>query len=167
MNIFSQKHNIVFSNAQSELRQRVREKENVSNATLEMDSTARRVHGEQEGVEKMYEIVQRDNAGDFVLENGEADTVKEFVKEVFSYFGLDGLKYVKIDQRCFQQTEVESLIADISKIRRTFNLQPKNNFHDLVKISVDTEIGKIKLEPVGEGDALLKDKLPNKWWQGD
>lgn len=120
-----------------------------------------------EYVERMYEILQQDSPDDFVIGTGEDHSVKEFVKEAFSYVGLDYQKYVRIDQRYFRPTEVETLLADITKVKKRFNWQPKITFNDLVKIMVDADMRKIGLKPIGEGDSILKNKFLNKWWDGD
>ena len=120
-----------------------------------------------EYVEAMYKILQQDNPDDFVLGAGESHSVKEFVEETFSYAGLDWNKYVKIDQRYLRPTEVEDLVADITKSKEKLNWQPKVTFNDLVKIMVDADMRAIGLEPIGEGDKILKQKFPDKWWKGD
>ncbi len=120
-----------------------------------------------EYVERMYDILQQDSPDDFVIGTGEAHSVKEFAKEAFSYVGLDWQKYVRIDQRYFRPTEVETLLADITKVKKRFNWQPKITFNDLVKIMVDADMRKIGLKPIGEGDSILKNKFLNKWWDGD
>jgi len=120
-----------------------------------------------EYVEAMWKILQQDNPDDFVIGTGESYSVREFVEEAFSYVGLNWKKYVKIDQRYFRPTEVEELIADTTKVRRVLNWKPKVTFKDLVKIMVDADMRKIGLEPVGEGDRLLKEKFPERWWKID
>ena len=120
-----------------------------------------------EYVEAMYKILQQDNPDDFVLGAGESHSVKEFVEETFSYAGLDWNKYVKIDQRYLRPTEVEDLVADITKSKEKLNWQPKVTFNDLVKIMVDADMRAIGLEPIGQGDEILKEKFSNKWWKGD
>ena len=120
-----------------------------------------------EYVEAMYKILQQDNPDDFVLGTGESHSVKEFVEETFSYAGLDWNKYVKIDQRYLRPTEVEDLVADITKSKEKLNWQPKVTFNDLVKIMVDADMRAIGLEPIGQGDEILKEKFSNKWWKGD
>ena len=52
--LFSQKHNVEFSNAQSILRQKVWDKESQESVTLDIDSTVRGVYGNQEGAEKGF-----------------------------------------------------------------------------------------------------------------
>jgi GDPmannose 4,6-dehydratase len=115
----------------------------------------------------MWKILQQDSPDDFVLGTGDSHTVKEFVQEAFSYVGLDWRKYVKIDPRYFRPTEVEALIADATKANKKLNWQPKVTFKDLIKIMVDADMRAIGLKPVGEGDRILKEKFPNKWWDVD
>ena len=116
-----------------------------------------------EYVEAMWKILQQDKPSDFV----ESHSVKEFVKEAFSYVGLDWEKYVKIDAHYYRPTEVENLIVNITKANKELNWQPKITFRDLVKIIVDADMRAIGLEPIGEGDKILKEKFPNRWWKVD
>jgi len=120
-----------------------------------------------EYVEAMWNILQQDNPDDFVLGTGESHSVKEFVKEAFSYVGLNWNKYVEIDQRYFRPTEVENLIANTSKAKRKLNWRPKISFKDLVQIMIDADMRKAGLEPIGKGDKILKQKFPNRWWKVD
>ena len=120
-----------------------------------------------EHCEIMHKILQQNKPDDYVIGSGESHSVKEFVEEAFSYVGLNWQKYVKIDQRYFRPTEVQNLVADISKAKRELNWQPKIKFKDLIKIMVDADMRKIGLKPVGEGDKILKQKFPNRWWKVD
>jgi GDPmannose 4,6-dehydratase len=120
-----------------------------------------------EYVEAMWRILQLDKPDDFVLGTGESHSVEEFVIEAFSYVGLDWKKYVKIDPYYFRPTEVEELRANPTKAKEILGWQPKITFKDLVKIMVDADMRAIGLEPIGEGDEILKNKFPNRWWQKD
>ena len=117
--------------------------------------------------EVMRKILQQKKADDFVLGTGKSYSVEEFVKEAFSYVGLDWKEYVKIDQRYYRPTEVESLVADTTKADKQLEWQPKIAFKDLVKIMVDADMRATGLEPIGRGDEVVKEKFPNKWWKGD
>jgi GDPmannose 4,6-dehydratase len=44
---------------------------------------------------------------------------------------------------------------------------PKIQFSDLVKIMVDVDMRSQGLEPVGEGDQILRKKFPHRWWLTD
>jgi len=120
-----------------------------------------------EYVEFMYKMLQNDHPEDFVLGTGETHSVKEFVKEAFSYVDLDWEKYVKIDPRYFRPTEVQELIADSTKAKKNLGWQPKIKFKELVKIMVDADMRKIGLKSIGEGDKILKEKIPHRWWKVD
>ncbi|MCS7232287.1 MAG: GDP-mannose 4,6-dehydratase [Elusimicrobiota bacterium] len=120
-----------------------------------------------EYVEAMWKILQQEKPDDFVIGTGETHSVREFVEEAFNYVGLDWKKYVKIDPRYFRPTEVEVLIADATKAKKVLGWQAKITFKDLVKIMVDADMRKLGLTPIGEGDKILKEKFPNRWWLKD
>jgi GDPmannose 4,6-dehydratase len=120
-----------------------------------------------EYIEMMWRILQQNKPDDFVLGTGHSHSVKEFVKEAFSYVGLDWKKYVKIDARYFRPTEIINLIADSKKAKEKLKWQPKVTFKELVKIMVDADMRTIGLKPIGEGDKILNDKFLKRWWKAD
>ena len=120
-----------------------------------------------EYVEVMWRLLQKDEPGDFVVGTGEQHSVKEFVEAAFEYVGLGWEKYLKIDKRYFRPTETESLIADATKIKKTFGWKPKVRFRDLVKIMVDADMRRVGLQAIGEGDKILKEMFPERWWRID
>ena len=120
-----------------------------------------------EYVEFMYKMLQNDKAEDFVLGIGESHSVQEFVEETFSYAGLDWEKYVKIDPRYCRPTEVQELIADSTKAKRELGWQPKIRFKELVRIMVDSDMRKAGLKSIGEGDKILEETFPDRWWKVD
>jgi len=120
-----------------------------------------------EYVECMWQMLQNERPEDFVIGTGEAYSVREFVEEAFSYAGLDWNECVKIDPRYFRPTETEVLIADPANAIKKLGWNPKIKFEDLVKIMVDADMSTVGLEPIGEGDKLLKKKFPNRWWKVD
>ncbi len=50
-------------------------------------------------VEAMWQMLQQDEPGDYVIGTGENHSVKEFLIEAFSYVGKDYRDYVKIDSK--------------------------------------------------------------------
>ena len=120
-----------------------------------------------EYIMSMWKMLQNDKPEDFVIGTGEAHSVREFVEEAFSYADLNWEKYVKIDPRYFRPTEVEELIADPNKARKKLGWKPTIKFKDLMKIMVDADMRALGLDPIGEGDEILKKKFPNKWWRVD
>lgn len=120
-----------------------------------------------EFVEVMWRMMQHKKADDYVIGTGETHTVGEFVDEAFSYAGLDIAKRVKIDKDQLRPLEVGYLVADTKKARRELGLDLKVRFKDLVRIMVDADMRAEGLEPVGDGDSLLKRKFPKRWWTSD
>lgn len=120
-----------------------------------------------EYVEAMWKILQQRKPDDFVIGTGESYSVRDFVMAAFEYAGLNYNKIVKIDKRYFRPTEVECLVADTSKAKKALGWKPKIKFNELVKIMIDADMRSAGLKPIGEGDAILRKKFPQKWWRGD
>jgi len=64
-------------------------------------------------------------------------------------------------------TEPANLIADSTKARKKLNWNPRIIFKDLVKIMIDAEMRMAGMQPLGEGDRIIREKFPNKWWNLD
>jgi GDPmannose 4,6-dehydratase len=120
-----------------------------------------------EYVEVMWKILQQDKPDDYVVGTGEAHSVEEFLKTAFDYAGVDYKKYVEIDKRYYRPTETEDLIAGNTKAKKALNWQPKIKFKELVKVMVDADMRSIGLKPPGEGDKILKEAFPARWWKAD
>lgn len=129
-------------------------------------------------------ILQQDNPDDYVIGTGESRSVREFVECAFSYAGIEiewkgegvdekgiirsmrqsldiGLKHgdivIEIDPRYYRMTEVDFLLADISKAREKLGWEPKIKFKELVKIMIDADMESNGLTPPGEGKKILQD----------
>ena len=122
-----------------------------------------------EYIEAMWLMLRQQKPDDFVVATGETHSIKEFLSAAFVYAGLgDWQKYVEIDPRYFRPTEVEVLAGDSAKAREKLGWQPKVKFNDLVKIMVDADLRKISDHAaVGEGDKIIQEKFPNRWWKND
>jgi GDPmannose 4,6-dehydratase len=95
-----------------------------------------------EYVEAMWLILQQDAPDDYVVGTGEAYSVRDFVREAFSYVGLNWEDYVEIDPRYFRPAEVDSLIADTRKIKEKLGWEAKTKAPELMRIMVDEELKK-------------------------
>jgi len=103
----------------------------------------------QDYVEAMWKMLQQKKPEDFVIATGKQYTVKQFINLVCKQLeikikwkgkGLKEIAYddkgqviIKIDKSYFRPTEVDSLLGDASKARRTLNWKPKINIRDLIK----------------------------------
>ena len=120
-----------------------------------------------EYVEAMWKMLQQKRPDDYVLGTGETHSVRDFLDAAFSYAVIDPKKHVKIDKRYFRPTEVDFLVADPTKARKELGLDLKVRFDDLVKIMVDADMRAAGLQPLGQGDRLLMEKFPRRWWSAD
>jgi GDPmannose 4,6-dehydratase len=115
----------------------------------------------------MWQMLQEPEPDDYVLGTEESHSVRDFVERAFAYVGRDWQEYVKIDPRYYRPTEVEDLVADATKARQRLQWSPQVGFDELVKIMLDADMRALGLEPVGEGDELVKRVFPDRWWRGD
>jgi GDPmannose 4,6-dehydratase len=120
-----------------------------------------------EYVEVMWRMLQQDKPDDYVIGTGETHTVQEFVDEAFKYAGLDQSFIMLQGEDLFRPTDVRVLRAGIEKAKRILNWKPKVKFHDLAKIMVDADMRAVGLEPIGEGDEIIRKQFPNRWWGSD
>ncbi len=138
-----------------------------------------------EYVECQWLMLQQDRPEDYVIGTGESHSVREFVELSFNYAGIEiewkgkgihekgvvrsvqpsvaktikiGDILVEIDPRYFRPTEVDFLLADASKANKKLGWSPKINFHELVKIMVDSDIEMYDLKSPGEGVKILLGK---------
>jgi GDPmannose 4,6-dehydratase len=120
-----------------------------------------------EYVEGMWSLLQAKQAGDCVIGTGETHYIKDFMFGAFNYAGLDALDYVTYDESHTRANEVDVLRADTTHAQKFINWKPKIKFADLIKIMVDADMRLEGLEPIGEGDKIIKRKFPDKWWVHD
>ncbi len=120
-----------------------------------------------EYVESMWHILQQEKPDDFVIGTGETHSVKEFLQEAFSYVGLNWQDYVQVDLFYLRPTEVNILLSNPKKAKEKLGWESKVKFKDLVKIMIDADMRALGLTPPGEGDKILAEKFPNKWWKKD
>lgn len=90
-------------------------------------------------VEAMWLMLQQDVPDDFIIGTGETHSVREFLELAFARAGLDWRKHVKSDARYFRPSEVDLLLADASKARKTLGWAPKVGFQELVARMVDSD----------------------------
>ncbi len=120
-----------------------------------------------EYVEAMHAMLQQEKPDDYVIATGESHSVREFLETAFLYAGLgDYRHYVEIDPKYFRPAEVESLIGDFSKAKARLGWQPKVTFGDLCRIMVDSDLKNLNITRF-DGEEILKEKFPNKWWKVD
>lgn len=119
-----------------------------------------------EYVEMMWLMLQQDSPDDFVVGTGESHSVRDFINTATNYAGVEiewqgegtnekaivksvkdtintikaGDTIIEIDPKYFRPTEVDYLLADISKAKEKLKWEPKVKFSDLVKIMMDHDL---------------------------
>ena len=91
-------------------------------------------------VEAMWLMLQQEMPDDFVIATGETYSVREFVEKVFEKLDLDYRKYVVVDPRYFRPTEVDILLGDPTKAKKTLGWNPKVSFEQLVDMMVAADM---------------------------
>lgn len=120
-----------------------------------------------EYVEAMWRMLQTTRPDDYVIGTGEAHSVREFLEEAFRYVDLDMDRYVTVDPDLFRPTETSEMVANFDKARNELKWEPKIRFKELVRIMVDSDMRRMGLAPVGEGDDIIRRNFPDRWWCGD
>jgi len=100
----------------------------------------------KEYMEGAWQMLQVDEPDDFVLATGETHSVAEFLAEAFGHADLDWRDYVQIDERYYRPAEVDVLIGDYSKAKEKLGWEPKVRFKELVRMMVDADRERGKLE---------------------
>ena len=95
-------------------------------------------------VEAMWLMLQREKPDDFVIATGKCWTVRELVELAFVHAGLDWRDHVVVDQKLLRPADIDQLIGDASKARKTLGWRPKVSFPELIKMMVDADTKKVK-----------------------
>ena len=107
-------------------------------------------------VEGMWLMLQQEEPDDYVLSTGETHTIKEFVElackecgwninwigEGLSEKGIldNGLTIIEIDKKYYRPAEVEVLLGDYTKAKKSLGWIPKIKFTELVKIMMKGDL---------------------------
>ncbi|HWW21047.1 MAG TPA: GDP-mannose 4,6-dehydratase, partial [Steroidobacteraceae bacterium] len=106
-------------------------------------------------------ILQQAEPDDFVIATGEQHSVREFVTRAGARLGMNiewrgqgvdeqgidtktSRAVVKVDPRYFRPTEVDTLLGDPTKAKRTLGWSPEITFEQLVDEMVDGDLGLAK-----------------------
>jgi GDPmannose 4,6-dehydratase len=117
-------------------------------------------------VRAQWSILQQERPDDFVIATGVQHSVREFVERAGARLGMrigwhgagaaehgvdaaSGRTVVRIDERYFRPTEVDSLLGDASKARAQLGWEPVVSFEELVAEMVDADLR------IAERDALV------------
>jgi GDPmannose 4,6-dehydratase len=98
-------------------------------------------------VRAMWQMLQQDQPDDYVIATGVSHSVRELVEIAFARVGLDWQKFVKVDPALLRPAEVDHLLGDASKARKTLGWKPQVDFKQLVEMMVDADIERLSAAP--------------------
>ena len=119
-------------------------------------------------VECMWLILQQEKPDDYVIATGEQHTVREFAALAFHYAGIElewkgegidekgidkisGQILIEVSPDFYRPTDVVNLLGDSSKAKKELGWNPtKTSFKELVRIMVEHDMQKVKVERVEE-----------------
>merc|ERR1711981_1378228 len=101
---------------------------------------------------------------DFVIATGRMHSVRDFVEKSFAHIGKEitwegegdhevgkekgtDIVRIKVNPKYYRPTEVEQLLGDASKAKRTFGWTPKVSFDELVNDMMTSDIELMKSRP--------------------
>jgi len=91
-------------------------------------------------VEAMWLMLQQQEPDDYVVSTDETHTVREFCEKVFEALDLDCYAHVVIDPQFYRPAEVDLLLGDSTKARKTLGWHPKVGFDELVRMMVEADM---------------------------
>ena len=97
-------------------------------------------------VKIMWQILQLDEPGDFVMATGQSHSVKYLCEYVFGRLSLDYREFVKQDSRYFRPSELHDLKGDASKICNLVDVNFEYTFESMLDEMIEYWSNKI-----GEG----------------
>ena len=98
-------------------------------------------------VRAMWQMLQQEEPGDYVIATGEEHSVQEFVELAFAHVGIDPAKHVVVDQEFLRPAEVDHLVGNSAKAREMLGWEPKISFQELVEMMVDADLDRLSGEP--------------------
>jgi GDPmannose 4,6-dehydratase len=93
-----------------------------------------------EYVDAMWRMLQGDEARDYVVGTGQHHSVRDLVEAAFAHVKLDPDDFVRVDPDLVRPAEVETLLADASRVKRDLGWAPQTPFEDLVRIMVEADM---------------------------
>jgi GDPmannose 4,6-dehydratase len=94
-------------------------------------------------VRAMWQMLQQDEADDYVIATGVSHSVRQLVETAFAHAGLDWQRHVRTDPALIRPAEVDHLIGDASKAMRVLGWEPTVSFEQLIAMMVDADVARL------------------------
>src|SRR5690606_36094353 len=100
----------------------------------------------QDYVTAMWQMLQHDTPGDFVIATGISHSVREFCARAFDLAGLRWSDHVRTAGHLLRPTDVDDLIGDASRAHRELGWAPQTSFDELIRRMVEHDIALAECE---------------------
>lgn len=94
-------------------------------------------------VEAMWLMTQQPEGGDYVVATGETTTVRDMCNIAFAHVGLNAEDHVVVDEKFFRPAEVDVLLGNPAKAKRTLGWAPKTSLAELIAMMVDADLRRV------------------------
>jgi GDPmannose 4,6-dehydratase len=91
-------------------------------------------------VKAMWQMVQQETPGDFVIATGKTHSVRELCELAFKLVDLEYENYVVTDPAFIRPAEVDLLVGDSNKAKEVLNWQPSVEFRELIEMMVEADL---------------------------
>jgi GDPmannose 4,6-dehydratase len=96
-------------------------------------------------VRAMWQMLQCDEPGDYVVATGVSHSVEELVACAFGAVSLDWREHVRTDPSLFRgASELHDLVGDASKARRVLGWEPEMGFRELLALMVEADLARLQ-----------------------
>ena len=94
----------------------------------------------REYVKAMWLMLQQDKPGDYVVATGKTHSVREFAEKAFACLDLDYRDHVVEDPQFYRPAEVELLVGDCSRAKKTLDWSYELTLDDLIREMVENDL---------------------------
>ncbi|NJL45287.1 MAG: GDP-mannose 4,6-dehydratase [Leptolyngbyaceae cyanobacterium SM2_3_12] len=94
----------------------------------------------------MWLMLQQEKPDDYVVATNETHSIREFLDIAFQHVNLDWHDYVEFDPRYLRPAEVDLLIGDSTKARKTLGWSPTVTFEELVHLMVEADLNAVGIQ---------------------
>ncbi|WFU05961.1 GDP-mannose 4,6-dehydratase (plasmid) [Rhizobium sp. CB3171] len=94
-------------------------------------------------VRAMWLMLQQDVADDYVIATGRTTTVRDMCAIAFQHAGLKIEDHLVIDPALFRPAEVDVLLGNPEKARKTFGWEPKISLEEMIVEMVDADLKRL------------------------
>ncbi|MDE2637732.1 MAG: GDP-mannose 4,6-dehydratase [Chloroflexota bacterium] len=98
-------------------------------------------------VRAMWQMLQQDQPDDYVIATGKTHSVERLLEVAFGHVGLNWRDYAVQDRRFMRPAEVDLLVGDPSKAKRTMGWAPQISFEELIGMMVEADLKKLRDNP--------------------